>query len=273
MRGIDWRKILLCLSAFVSLLAFPLPVKADAERSPLVAAAASLRFVMPELVSAFRQELGQKPKIIFGASGALRRQIENGAPFEIFFSADEGHALALSNAGLTEDEGVVYGVGRLAIFVPVGSSLLATGDLSGLEASLEEGRLSRLSIANPRHAPYGKSAVEVLKRRGLYSRLSDRLVIAENVAQAAQFAASGGADGGLISQSLALSPALKDRGRSDLVPASLHAPIRQRAVILPEASTSSRAFLTFVLSDNGRRILRRHGIASPQAKKCGTAAD
>ena len=262
MRHLPNRRTALKLAAAGGLSAIlaPWPTPVFAGRTPLIAAAASLRFVMPELLQAIRADKGHTLEVTYGSSGNLRRQIERGAPFALFFSADEAHARAVETAGLTDGDGAIYAVGRLSIFIPHGSPLKARGDLSDLEAALDDGRLTRFAIANPAHAPYGRRAAEVLEHRGLMKRMSKHLLVAENVAQAAQFAATGGADGGLIAHSLAISPQLISRGRSDKVAAAWHQPLKQRAVVLRGATPSARAFFDFVLDQSGRRILERHGL-------------
>jgi len=229
----------------------------------MVAAASSLRDALPEVVDAFVAEGGNRARLSFGASGNLRRQIAQGAPFELLLSADEAMVLDLAREGLTLNEGSVYAEGRLAILVPKGSSLKPDGTLGDLKDAIDDGRLHRLAIANPEHAPYGRAAREVLAKLGLWERLEDRLVVGENVSQAAQFAATGGADAGLIAYSLALSPRLGHCCEHTPLSAELHQPLRQRGVLLKGAGTAAKRLFAFVLGPQGQTILERHGFGLP----------
>ncbi len=225
-----------------------------------VAAASSLRFLLEDLRRVLRKEDGLELRVSYGASGNLARQIMRGAPFDIFLAADEPWALAVAKGGLSEGAGLVFGLGRLALFVPDGSALVADGTLDDLGRALNDGRLMRFAIANPTHAPYGRAAKEALEAKALWQPLRPRLLIAENVAQAAQYALSGGADGGLIAASLARAPALAGRGRSALVPADWHGPLRHRALLLRKARKPARAFLAFLATPAARALLARHGF-------------
>lgn len=229
----------------------------------MVAAATSLRDALPMLVRAFEEKQGTGARLSFGASGNLRRQISQGAPFELFLSADEDFVLDLAGEGRTLDEGAVYAEGRLAILVPKGSPLSPDGTLQDLEKALDEGRLRRLAIANPDHAPYGRAAREALERSGLWERLQDRLVIGENVSQAAQFAATGAADAGLVAYALALSPRLKDCCNHAPLPAELHRPLRQRGALVKGAGEAAGRLFAFILGPRGRAILERRGFGVP----------
>jgi molybdate transport system substrate-binding protein len=233
------------------------------DSGPMVAAATSLRDVLPTLVEAFAAQSGTGARVSFGASGNLRRQIAQGAPFELFLSADEAFVLDLAREGRTRGEGAVYAQGRLAILVPKGSRLSADGCLADLERALDDGRLRRLAIANPEHAPYGKAAREALEGVRLWDRVSDRLIVGENVSQAAQFAATGAADAGLVAYALALSPRLRKCCDQALLPAELHGPLRQRAVLVRDAGEEAQRLYAFILGSEGRAILERHGFGLP----------
>lgn len=229
----------------------------------MVAAATSLRDALPELADAFAAEEGSKPRLSFGASGNLRRQIAQGAPFELFLSADETFVLDLAREGHTRNEGAIYAVGRLAILVPRGSKLSPDGSLEDLAQALDDGRLRRLAIANPEHAPYGRAAREALERLGLWERIQDKLVIGENVSQAAQFAATGAADAGLVAYSLSLSPLLEQCCEQAPLPADLHQPLRQRGALITGAGQNAERLFAFILGPQGRVILERRGFGVP----------
>ena len=231
-----------------------------AAEGPLVAAAASLRNVLPEMVDVYVAKDRTTPRITFGSSGNLLRQIRQGAPYELFLSADESYPLDLARAGLARDEGTIYGVGRLVILIPRSSKLRPDGSLSDLESALQDGRLERLAIANPAHAPYGKAAREALQRKQLWESIEAHLVVGENVGQAVQFALSGSADGGIVAYALSLIPAVAERSHANLIPQAWHAPLRQRMVMLRHASKAAERFYKFLQSKEARAIFARHGF-------------
>jgi molybdate transport system substrate-binding protein len=237
------------------------PARAAAE--PYVAAAADLKFALEEIAAAFARDSGVRLRLSFGSSGNFARQIAQGAPFELFFSADERYALSLFRSGRAVDEGVVYGIGRIAFYAPKGSPITPDPEMRQLAAALDGGRLRRFAIANPEHAPYGRAAREALQRAGLWTRLEGRLLLGENAAQAAQFAASGSAEGGIIPLSLALAPALADAGRHALIPESRHSPLRQRMVLLEGAGPAARRFYDYVQRPAARAVLARYGFQAP----------
>jgi molybdate transport system substrate-binding protein len=232
---------------------------------PVVAAASDLQFALEKLAADFAADGGEPLRLVFGSSGNFVHQITEGAPFELFFSADEAFVRTLEKAGLTDGAGEIYGVGRLALLLPPGSDLPADPALDGLATALAEGRLSRLAIANPAHAPYGQRAEEALRQRGLWDPLSTgkHLVMGENVAQAAQFVLEGGADAGLVAWSLVRAPALAGRGRHALVPANFHAPLIQRMVLLHGAGATARAFYAYIQQPPARAVLESFGFTLP----------
>ena len=249
----------LTLAVSVS-VAFPGPAAGE---PPLVAAAASLRHVFPALTRAWVGAGGVRPEVSFGSSGNLYRQIAQGAPFDLFLSADEEQALKLVAAGATDGEGIVYGLGRLALLVPRHSRLALDPTLADLARALDDGRLRRLAIANPSHAPYGRAAREALVRAALWPRLGDRLLLAENAAQAVQFALARAADGGIVPRALALSERVSRDARHALLDAAMHDPIAHRMVLLARAGTQARALFRFLAGPQARDIFERHGFAAP----------
>lgn len=236
---------------------------ARAEDVPNVAAASDLQFALEEAAAAFRDETGREVKVAFGSSGNFFRQIRQGAPFQMFLSADETFVLDLAGEGLTESQGDLYAVGRIALVVPHGSPLKPDGTLQDLKAALADGRVQKFAIANPEHAPYGRRAEEALRHAGLWDQLQGRLVLGENVSQAAQFATSGDAEGGIIAYSLALSPKIAARAEYALIPDDWHEPLRQRMALLKGAGETARLFYAFVASPPGRTILKRYGFVLP----------
>lgn len=234
------------------------------EAAPVIAAASDLRFALEEIAAGFEAATGQRVRLSFGSTGNLARQVREGAPFEMFMAADESFVLDLAGDGLTRDDGVLYAEGRLVIAVPKGSVLAADGALEDLRAALAENRLRRFAIANPDHAPYGMRAREVLQHAGLWDGLQPYLVLGENVSQAAQFALSGNAEGGLIAHSLALSTELADQGDFALIPAEWHQPLHQRMALLQNAGPVAEAFYAHVQSPAAREIMARYGFELPE---------
>lgn len=246
-----------------ALLLAALTPPGGARATPTVAAAANLKGALEAIAADYQSETGGSVRLIFGATGNFVRQIEQGAPFAIFLAADEESPRRLVAAGRTEGPMVDYATGRLALLVPKGSPLKLDGSLRDLKAALGDGRLKRFAIANPEHAPYGQRAVEAFRAVGLWPAIEPRLVMGENVAQAAQFATSGNAQGGLVAYSLALTPELALRADHVLVPASLHSSLRQGMVLLKGASPEARRFYAYLQRPPARATLRRHGFGDP----------
>ena len=232
--------------------------------SPLIAAASDLQFALAEILDSFRRDTGIEVRITYGSSGNFARQISQGAPFELFMSADESFVFALAERELTLDRGELYATGRIVLFAPEGSPLIPDPQLEHLARRVADGSSGRIAMANPEHAPYGRAAQQALQALGLWQAVQPHVVLGENVAQAAQFAASGNADGGIIAYSLALAPALRDRGRYALIPESLHAPLRQRMVLLRHASPEAARLYEYLRSPASRAILARYGFELPE---------
>lgn len=230
---------------------------------PIVAAASDLQFALPDLAAAFKRASGRDVRLAFGSSGNFRRQIADGAPFELFLSADAAYVEALARERWSADDGVVYAIGRLALFVPQGSPIEADPELRGVAAALSDGRLRKFAIANPEHAPYGRAARQVLMRAGLWAAIEPRLVLGENISQAAQFAVGGAAQGGIVAYSLVRSPALAGRGKYVLLPAAQHDPLVQRMALSKHAGATARAFYEFLQQPAARAIFERHGFEVP----------
>jgi molybdate transport system substrate-binding protein len=237
------RRLLLALAALPCA-----PGNAFAAERPLIAAAAALQPALEEAAVIITAQTGIAPRFAYGASGNLARQIAQGAPFEMMIAADEISIQKLAEAGHARDAGHVFAVGRLALFAPRGSALDPAGALEALRPLLAAGRVQRFAIANPEIAPYGRAAEQALRRLDLWEALRPRLVFGENIAQAAQFAMTEGATGGLIAHSLALSPAVKARGSFSLVPDALHDPLRHRLALTKRASEAALRVQAWLLS-------------------------
>ena len=234
-----------------------------AQRRPAIAAAANLNFALTEIAAQFARDRGTPVDVVFGASGALTRQIQDGAPFELFLAADEEFPRRLAAAGLTRDDGVVYATGRLALFAPKGSPLAVDPQLAGLARLVSSGGVTRFAIANPEVAPYGEAAEAVLRKRNLWDAMRPRLVLGDTIAQAAQFATTGNAVGGLVAYSLVLAPGFAELGTYALIPDEDHQPLRQRMVLLKRAGETTTQFYAYLQGDAARAILRKHGYGVP----------
>jgi molybdate transport system substrate-binding protein len=231
-----------------------------------IAAAADLKFAMGELSEQSEKQSGTKANVTYGSSGNFFSQMKNGAPFDLFFSADIEYPRKLEAAGLTEPGTLYkYAVGRIVIWMSADSTV----DIqkSGWKALLDAS-VSKIAIANPEHAPYGRAAVEALKNARIYESVKAKLVYGENISQAAQFVQSGNAQAGILAMSLALSPAMREGKRWE-IPAEMHPALEQGAVILKDAQNkdASRAFLEFVRSKAGRAILAKYGFEIPDVRQ------
>ncbi|MCX7145671.1 MAG: molybdate ABC transporter substrate-binding protein [Sulfuritalea sp.] len=257
---------LLCSALLILLAVSPAPTLAQGvapNSAPPIAAAADLQFALPEIVAAFARSGGAPLRLSFGSSGNFARQIVQGAPFELFLAADDRYVAQVITAQRADGPGTHYATGRLALFLPQASPIRADRNLADLSAAARDGRLKRLAIANPEHAPYGRAAREVLEQRGLWSAVQDKLALGDNAAQAAQFAASGAAQAGLIPLSLARAPELATRGAYVTLPENWHTPLRQTLVLVKGAGPTARAFAEFLRGQQAREILARNGFGLP----------
>ena len=226
-----------------------------------IAAASNLKFVLADLVGQYRQQTGVEVDVNFGASGNLVRQILQGLPVEQFISADEERVAELAKSGRTVDAGQRYAQGRLALVVPKNSTLpLPQGVLATVKA-MKPG--DKFAIANPALAPYGVAAQQVLQRTGAGPLGAQQLVWGENIGQATQFVATGAAQAGITALALANAPELSTKIRFEPLPASLHAPLYQRMVLLQGASAAALAWHQYLLSAQARDIFARHGYGLP----------
>jgi molybdate transport system substrate-binding protein len=229
-----------------------------------IAAASNLQPVLARLGDAFQRETGQTVTITLSSSGSLFAQIQNGAPFDVFLSADMDYPRALDTAGLAEPSTLTtYATGSVVMWARRGSPV----DLRGGLTALADSRVRRIAIANPAHAPYGRAAVAALERAGIYDRVRAKLVFGENVEQAAQFVESGNADAGLIPLVLAKSASLAALGDYAPIPPAIAPPLEQGAVVIRKSQNkdAARAFLAYLRRPDVEAILAQAGFGAVPA--------
>jgi molybdate transport system substrate-binding protein len=251
MRAHRFRLTLILVAAFASHFC--------AAQELSIAAAADLQFAMQDIAGRFEKQTGKTVKPTYGSSGNFFQQIQNGAPFDIFFSANLDYAKTLEDAGLTVPGSYYqYARGKIVIWVPNTSKL----DLnSGLKALLDPS-IKKIAVANSQHAPYGKAAVAALENEKVYDQLKDKLVLGENIAQTASFVVSGAADVGIVALSLALSPNMKGKGRYVEIPDADYPPIEQACVVLKSSKyqDEARQFVAFVKTASIANVLTSYGF-------------
>jgi molybdate transport system substrate-binding protein len=230
-----------------------------------IAAAADLRSALNEITSHFQSKTAIRVKVVYGSSGNLFQQIQNGAPFDVFLSANSDYPKKLEAAGLSVP-GTYYEYARGHI-VLLTSSASTLDPRQGLKVLLEPS-VKRIAIADPTHAPYGQAAVAALKSQGIYDQVSRKIVVAENVAQAASFVTSGAADIGIIAESLAVLPSARAQSHFVEIPADEYPPIQQACVLLKSSTKqeAARRFLTYIQDPEASKILQRYGFDVPSTK-------
>jgi molybdate transport system substrate-binding protein len=227
-----------------------------------VAAASDLQSVFPTLAERFERDTGHAVKVTFGSSGNFFAQIQNGAPFDLFFSADIEYPRQLETGGQAE-AGTLHEYAR-------GQLVLWTRKSTGIDVRrglpvVNDPRVRHIAIANPEHAPYGRAAVAALQHEQLYDGVRAKLVLGENISQAAQFAQSGNAEVGIVALSLALAPALLESGVYVLVPSSFYPPIEQAVVVLSTSHNKdlARQFIAFLGRPEIARLMQDSGFLPP----------
>lgn len=244
----------------------PLSSPAQEKTAPglTVAAAADLSSALQDVSDAFEKSTRVKVQLSFGASGALTQQIQNGAPFDVFFSADMDYPRQLIAAGDADAASLYqYAVGKLVLWVPADSPLDV--EHKGMQILLDPS-VKKISIANPQHAPYGRAAVAALKQAGLYDRVADRIVMGENISQAAQFVESGNAQAGFVALAHATAPSMQGKGKYWEVPQEDYPLLTQGAVLISRSPHKKEAqqFLDFIKTKEAAEILRKYGFSLPQ---------
>ena len=233
-----------------------------------VAAASDLTFAFKDVAARFQKETGNSINLTYGSSGNFFAQIQNGAPFDLFFSADVGYPEKLEAAGLAEPGTIYeYASGKIVMWVPNASKL----DLSRGLATLLDPGIRKIAIANPQHAPYGIAAVAAMRHAAVYDKIKSKLVLGENTSQTAQFVQSGNADAGILALSLALAPAMKNAGRYVEIPAADYPPLVQAGVILKSSRNQQLAarFLKFLKEPEIVALMERYGFSVPKDAAAG----
>lgn len=234
-----------------------------ADEKILIAAASDLNFAMNEISRAFEKvNPGVKVEVSYGSSGNFYAQIKQGAPYDIFFSADTAYPALLEDEGFAvKGQRGLYAVGRIVLWIPKKSAL---NPRKGFNLVLEPG-LKKLAIANPKHAPYGRAAAESLRYYGLWEKVQGKLVLGENISQTAQFAQTGTADAGIIAMSLAISPGMADSGSYWIIPTESYSRLEQVYTVLKRGKDKSsvKTFLEFVQGEKGKKILSDYGFVLP----------
>jgi molybdate transport system substrate-binding protein len=231
-----------------------------------VAAAADLTEAINEIVENFQKATGCTIRVSTGSSGNFLSQIENGAPFDIFFSADIEYPKKLEAEGFAAPASTyLYAVGKIVLWVRNDTQL----DIGKGLGALRDPSVRKIAIANPQHAPYGRAAQQALQNAGVYDAVKDRLVQGENISQAAQFVESGNADAGIVALSLALSPGLKEKGRFSRIPENLYSPIEQGVVLVGTSKNrqGAQAFLNYIKTPVTAALLERYGFTLPAKGK------
>jgi molybdate transport system substrate-binding protein len=247
------------LKHLLAACALLLALSAHAEKIT-IAAAADLKFAMDEIITTFKKtNAGDELDVIYGSSGKFHTQLQQAAPYDLFFSADIGFPRELAKAGLAASEVKPYAVGRIVLW----STNMDASKLT-LE-SLTDPKITRIAIANPKHAPYGKRAEEALRASGVWDKIEAKLVYGENIAHTAQFVQTGNAQVGIIALSLAVNPELASKGGYWLVPEKLHNPLEQGFIITKRAADSALAkrFADYMGSKDARAVMSKYGFVLP----------
>ncbi len=228
-----------------------------------IAAAADLKFAMDEIVTSFnKSHTGNEVEVVYGSSGKFHSQIQQDAPYDLYFSADINYPRELAKKGLAASDVMPYAVGRIVLW---SNSLDAT---KMTLANLTDPKIVKIAIANPKHAPYGKRAEEALRAAGMWDKVQSKLVFGENIAHTAQFVQTGNAQIGIIALSLALNPELAKKGGYYLIPETLHQPLEQGYVITKRGADKplAKQFAQYMTSKEARSIMTKYGFVLSSEK-------
>jgi molybdate transport system substrate-binding protein len=253
-------RYLLSPMIFLSLVTVFFTSLANAQQATVVVAA-NMKPAMEEIYQQYKMAGGKDLRIIYGSSGNFARQIQQGAPFNLFVSADESFPIALHRQGLTVDEGKVYAIGRLALIAHKSKNIKLSLNPVELKKIIED--TNKIAIAKPDTAPYGKAAIDFLNALGLYESAKNKIVFGENISSATMFVTSGSAGIGLTAYSLAKSKEVMQIADHLLIPENFHEPIKQRMVLLKNPPKSVVDFYAHLQSAKAKDILRLHGYSAP----------
>ena len=253
-----------CAQLWMILLAVIFLCGFSAAQSITIAAAADLQFALQDIAAGFQKQTGKQVKVIYGSSGNFFQQIQNGAPFDMFFSANLDYPKQLEASGLTAPGSFYpYARGKIVLWVSNDSKINLSSGLS----SLLDPAVKKIAVANPQHAPYGQAAVAAMQSEGIYDKVKAKIVTGENISQTASYVVSGAADAGVVALSLALSPNMKDKGRYVEIPTAEYPPINQACVILNSSKEKETAnqFLSYLKTKAVADTLQRYGFAVPNS--------
>ena len=228
-----------------------------------IAAAADLKFAMDEIVTGFKNSHpDNEVDVVYGSSGKFHTQIKEGAPYDLYFSADIAYPQELAKLGLAASEVKPYAFGRIVLW----SNSMDAAKMT--LANLTDPKIAKIAIANPKHAPYGKRAEEALRASGMWDSVQSKLIFGENIANTAQFVQTGNAQIGIIALSLALNPELSAKGGYYLLPDNLHEPLEQGYIITKRGADKplARQFADFMGSKQARGIMTKYGFVLPGEK-------
>jgi molybdate transport system substrate-binding protein len=224
----------------------------------VVATAANVQYVMKEIQKEFEKETGEEIQIVVGSSGKLTAQIREGAPFDVFVSADTKYPQEIFKNGGSDEEPKIYATGSLVLWAKdIPETELST-------AILATEKVKKIAIPNPRNAPYGEAAIEVLKAQNLFEKTEKKLVYGESIAQTAQYISTGSVEAGFNALSIVLSPEMKNKGHYIIIDSTLHKPIQQAAILLKHSNASpkkesSQKFYNFLYSNKAKQIFKKYG--------------
>jgi molybdate transport system substrate-binding protein len=259
--GRSWSAMGFCVLLLgLSLGSIP-QVKAN-DTGPLIAAAANVKLVLDNIIADYQRDTGKNVRVSYGSSGNFVAQIQQGAPYELILSADEFYVNKLAELGLIQGKGRIYAIGRLALVAPHNSPLSLDAELHGLKQLLASGGLTHFAIANPKHAPYGERAIEVLTASGNWPQIKQKLILGENVSQALQFALSGSTQGGIVALSLVQHAEFKEHGRYIALPETWHQPLKQRMALIGHASIQAKEFYEYLLLPSTQQTFTEFGFTA-----------
>jgi molybdate transport system substrate-binding protein len=228
-----------------------------------IAAAADLKFAMDEIVTGFnKNHSGDEVQVVYGSSGKFHTQIQQDAPYDLYFSADIGYPRELAKQGLAASEVKPYAVGRIVLWsAEMDAKKMTLGNLT-------DPKITKIAIANPKHAPYGKRAEEALRSAGLWDKVQSKLVFGENISQTAQYVQTGNAQVGIIALALVVNPELSKKGGYYLIPDNMHNPLEQGFIITKRGANKplAKQFAEYMGSKQARGVMKKYGFVLPGEK-------